>query len=241
MAWSSLHLRAGSPEADSASSSKRGSFPIDRLGPPPFVWPPCSALRDPMHHKRWIRLGPTAMAMAIAMAMVGVGCGDSTNTTTTVTTPGSAEAGEVTVQVFFTPTEAVETDCSITSPVNRNVQGPDVLANTLTALLTGPTASEREAGLQSWFSADTADALRSVEIIDGTAHIDFEDFRTTLSSATSSCGSDILMNQLDGTLEQFPTVQRTLYSFEGDVEAFYEWIQYGPPPDYGTPAPSTTS
>ena len=201
------------------------------------------------HHKRVIRFGP--LVMAAAVAMVGVGCGDSTTTTTVTTAPfpadstsstsGSADTGDVTVRVFFTPTEAVQTDCSITSPVNRTVQGPDVLANTVTALLAGPTASERETGLQSWFSADTADALRSVEIIDGTAHIDFDDFRMSLSAATTSCGSAIFMKQLERTIEQFPNVERTLYSFDGDVEAFYEWIQYGSPPNYSTPTPSTTS
>ncbi|HYN32916.1 MAG TPA: GerMN domain-containing protein [Ilumatobacteraceae bacterium] len=187
----------------------------------------------------------------LVMAMVGVGCGDSTTTITVTTAPfpadstsstsGPADTGDVTVQVFFTPTEAVQTDCTITSPVNRTVQGPDVLANTVTALLAGPTASERETGLQSWFSADTADALRSVEIVDGTAYIDFDDFRISLSAATTSCGSAIFMKQLERTIEQFPNVERTLYSFDGDVEAFYEWIQYGSPPNYSTPTPSTTS
>jgi spore germination protein GerM len=177
-----------------------------------------------------------------------VSTSSSTTTTAITTMPAgsttvvpSTTLADFTVQVFFTPTEAVQTDCSITWPVNRTVQGPDVLANTVTALLAGPTPSERKTGLQSWFSADTADALRSVEIIDGTAYIDFEDFRISLSAATTSCGSAIFMNQLERTVEQFPNVERTLYSFDGDVEAFYEWIQYGSPPDYSTPGPSTTS
>jgi spore germination protein GerM len=200
-----------------------------------------------MHDRRLAQLASTAIAI------VGVGCGDATeNTTTTVptaplsadstsSTSGAAQTGDVTVQVFFTPTRAVQTDCSVTAPVNRTVQGPDVLANTLTQLLAGPNAEERDAGLQSWFSADTADSLRSADIVDGTAYIDFEDFRIMLSAATSSCGSAIFLNQLDRTLGQFPTIERTLYSFEGDVKAFYEWIQMGSPPDYYTPPPSTTS
>lgn len=206
-----------------------------------------------MHNRRLIRFA----SIASTIAMVGVGCGDSTENTaatvatappSTASTPSTstsstsvaAPTGDVTVQVFFTPTQAVQTDCSVTAPVNRTVQGPDVLANTLTQLLAGPNADERDAGLQSWFSADTAHSLRSVEIVDGTANIDFEDFRIALSGATSSCGSAIFMNQLDRTLGQFPNVERTLYSFEGDVEAFYEWIQMGAPPDYSTPAPSTS-
>ena len=181
-----------------------------------------------------VRVGFGVVALALAA------CGTDGSVTSSTSTSGSAEAGDTTVQVFFTPTQAVETDCTITSPVNRTVQGPDVLADTVAELLAGPTASERENGLQSWFSAATADSLRSAEIVDGTAHIDFKDFRTSLSAATSSCGSDIFINQLDRTVEQFSTVARTLYSFDGDVDAFYEWIQYGSPPDYYTPTPSTT-
>ena len=46
------------------------------------------------------------------------------------------------------------------------------------------------------------------------------------------------MSQLDRTLGQFPAVERTLYSIEGDVEAFYEWLQRSPP-DYYKSAPPT--
>ncbi|HEY5156301.1 MAG TPA: GerMN domain-containing protein, partial [Acidimicrobiales bacterium] len=157
-----------------------------------------------------------------AMALVAVACG-STTKPTTATTAGQGQ--DVTVRVFFTP-DSGGPDCSETTPVDRTVQAPeDLLSAALTELLAGPTTTERDAGLRSWFSADTADSLLSATIVDGTAHIDFKDFSSQLGGASSSCGSSQLLNQLDSTARQFPTVERTLYSFNGNVEAFYSWLQ----------------
>lgn len=189
-------------------------------------------------------------AIAIVIAIVAAGCGSSTEkATTTTTTSGSttttrpltttSSAGAVAVRVYFTP-DSGGADCEKTTPVNRTVRGPGVLAATLTELLAGPTAAERNAGLRSWFSADTADSLLSAKIVAGTAHIDFKDFSSRISGASSSCGSSQLLSQLDRTARQFPTVERTLYSFNGNVEALYSWLQRVPP-DYYTPSPSTTS
>ena len=143
------------------------------------------------------------------------------------------------MQVYFTP-DSGGANCEKTAPVDRAFQGPDVLAATLTELLAGPTADERSTRLRSWFSADTADSLLSARVVGGTAHIDFKDFSSRISGASSSCGSSQLLSQLDRTARQFPTVERTLYSFNGNVEAFYSWLQRVPPDDY-TPSPSTTS
>ncbi len=189
-------------------------------------------------------------AIAIVIAIVGAGCGGSTKNVTTTTTavgsttttgplPTTSGAGDIAVRVYFTP-DSGGADCEETAPVNRTVLASGVLAATLTELLTGPTANERNTGLRSWFSADTADSLLSVKIEGGTAHVDFKDFSRRMSGASSSCGSSQLLSQLDRTAQQFPTVERTLYSFNGNVEAFYSWLQRVPPVYY-TPSPSTTS
>jgi hypothetical protein len=114
-------------------------------------------------------------------------------------------------------------------PLERRVQAPAVLAGALRALLRGPTAAERRAGYGGWFSARTAGMLRSVSITRGVARIDFADFSRRIPNASSSCGSALLLAQLDRTAMQFPTVRRTVYSFAGDVEAFYAWLQLSPP------------
>jgi hypothetical protein len=54
-----------------------------------------------------------------------------------------------------------------------------------------------------------------------------------LTNATSSYGSAALLAELDATLKQFPTVRCTLYAFNGDVPAFYAWLQLEVP---STPA-----
>ena len=197
----------------------------------------------PSRQRRRISVG----AIGAAVILLTAGCGSSTDTgtpatstsigsttsTPTSTAPSDDQTGQVAVRLFFTPGSG-GADCSETTAVGRTVQGPGVLAATLKALLAGPTAGEKGAGLQSWFSDATADSLMSVKIVDGTAHIDFKNFSTLISGASSSCGSSQLMSQLDRTARQFPTVQRTLYSFDGDVEAFYAWLQ-GSPPDYYQP------
>jgi len=95
-------------------------------------------------------------------------------------------------------------------------------------LLRGPTASERSRGYGGWFSTKTAGMLRSVRIDGGVAYIDFRDLRRVIPNASSSCGSTLLLAQLDRTATQFQTVRRAIYSIGGS-SAFYEWLQYSVP------------
>jgi hypothetical protein len=97
------------------------------------------------------------------------------------------------------------------------------------ALLRGPTAEERRRGYGGWFSRRTAGTLRSVVLVRGVAWVDFRDFRRALPGASSSCGSTLLLAQLDRTALQFPGVRRAVYSFDGSSRAFYEWLQREPP------------
>jgi hypothetical protein len=66
--------------------------------------------------------------------------------------------------------------------------------------------------------------------------VDFRDFSGIIPNASSSFGSAALMAELDGTLKQFSSVRSTVYSFDGNVDAFYLWLQLTPPTtDQGTP------
>jgi hypothetical protein len=99
----------------------------------------------------------------------------------------------------------------------------------LNQLLAGPTSAERAAGIWSVFSGRTAGMLRSVRIGNGVAHADFRDFSTVIPNASSSTGSAVLVSELDATLKQFGTVRTTVYSFNGKVAPFYEWLKLSPP------------
>jgi spore germination protein GerM len=143
---------------------------------------------------------------------------------------GAAASGGRTagVSVYF-PRGDPGSSCTRVFAVRRAVATPAVLKGALQALLRGPTAAERRRGFGGWFSARTAGRLRGVRIANGVAHVDFRNFRRIVPNASTSCGSALLLAQLDRTVLQFPTVRRSIYSFDGRRAAFYEWLQRTPP------------
>ena len=116
-------------------------------------------------------------------------------------------------------------DCARVVPVKRLVAAPALLRGAMQALLRGPTRAERAHGYGGWFSAKTAGTLRSVRITGRVAFVDFRSFARTIPNASTSCGSALLLAQLDRTAAQFPSVDRAVYSFDGSRRAFYEWLQ----------------
>ncbi len=138
------------------------------------------------------------------------------------------ESGTATVEVYFTNPDRGE-DTEVFA-VERDVELPRVLSGALQALLEGPTAAEQEQGYWSWFSEDTAGMLTSVRLDSGVAEVSFDTaLQTVIPNASTSAGSTALLAALDATTLQFPTVDDVVYSFDGDVDAFYEWLQRSPP------------
>ncbi len=137
-------------------------------------------------------------------------------------------ASTVRVKVFF-PRGKVGVDCGRVQSRYRHVRAPAVLRGALSELLRGPTAGERHLGYGGWFSGRTAGRLNSVRLSGGVARVDFRDFRKIIPNASTSCGSAMLLAQLDRTVLQFATVHRVVYSFNGSVRRFYEWLQLSPP------------
>jgi hypothetical protein len=128
------------------------------------------------------------------------------------------------VKAYFTCGEAS------LAPVYRLVpRSPATLRASLDALLAGPSAEERAASLVSWFSADTAQMLRSVAVHDDhQAIVDFDPrLPDVIPNASSSAGSAQLLAQLDATVFQFRAVESVEYRLGGDCGAFGEWLQYG--------------
>jgi putative hemolysin len=148
--------------------------------------------------------------------------GDSTLPGTT--TPEGPEAYEV----FLLSGGGDDCDAVVGVPMTSTVEG--TLGEALTVLLAGPSQADLDAGLTSWFSDDTAGMLQSVVVQDGVAEVSFDAaLRSTIPNASSSCGSAGLFAQLDGTVLQFDDVDRVQYSLDGDVDAFYEWLQMSAP------------
>lgn len=102
------------------------------------------------------------------------------------------------------------------------------LRTALEELLAGPTAAERGAGIESWFSGLTADALRSAEVdAAGHAIVDFADLAALIPNAASSTGSAMLLTELNGTVFGIPEVRSVEYRIDGSCDAFWDWLQYG--------------
>ena len=135
-----------------------------------------------------------------------------------------AQPGQMEVKVYF----SCDAANGEPRPAYRLVpQSAAVLRAALDALLAGPTEGERAASLNSFFSAATADMLRSVTIAGGHAVVDFDDLRLVIPNASSSAGSERLLRELDTTVFQFTSVESVEYRIEGSCGNFNEWLQYG--------------
>jgi hypothetical protein len=67
--------------------------------------------------------------------------------------------------------------------------------------------------------------VKSVDIDDGHAVVDFYDMRSVIPNASSSAGSALLLSQLDATAFRLPTVTTVTYRINGSCTTFFEWLQ----------------
>jgi hypothetical protein len=100
-----------------------------------------------------------------------------------------------------------------------------LLRAALEQLLRGPSDLQPDA--DSWFSSATADALRSASVDSvGHATVDFADLRALIPNASSSAGSEMLLEELNTTVFSVEGIRSVDYLMEGDCERFWEWLQY---------------
>ncbi|HSC73993.1 MAG TPA: GerMN domain-containing protein [Gaiellaceae bacterium] len=156
-----------------------------------------------------------------AVSLLVVACGGVAPTTSI-----GAQTATITI---YAPRGNPGVSCTRVFPLQRRIKGAAVLAGAMRALLAGPTTAERRRGYGGWFSAKTAGYLRSVRLRSGVAYVDFRNFSGVIPNASSSCGSALLLAQLNRTALQFRAVRRAIYSFNGSTKAFYEWLQRAAP------------
>lgn len=144
-----------------------------------------------------------------------------------------------TVYVYFTGSD--EEQAPVPRPVSDTAHA---LRAAFVELLEGPTTRERDRGLLSWFSGETAGMLRGVAVEEGFAVVDLEDLRPVIPNAVGSAGALMLLGELTATAFQFPGVRRVEFRIDGDCEALMAWLQFGcspirrgswdPPPGFRT-------
>lgn len=133
-----------------------------------------------------------------------------------------------TVNVYFSP--ANNSDCSQTIAQQRVLDHRgDYERGALQELLGGPTPEEKDQGFSSFFSKETGEDLKGFKIVDGVAYVNFNDFRQKISSASTSCGGQQLIAQIENTLKQFPSIKRVVMAISGQPKIFYEWLQLACP------------
>ena len=143
-------------------------------------------------------------------------------TTSTTTTSTTTITGE-TVLVYFNVGDGGDCGEVAAFPREVPVDGATVEA-ALAELVAGPTAEEIAAGAGSFFSSDTADVVRTVtEGETGVLIVDFTDLRFLIPNASTSCGSEALLAQLNYTVLQF--VPRVRYEIDGSCDIFSNWLQ----------------
>ena len=143
----------------------------------------------------------------------------------TTTTPDTTIAADTqTVTIYFAVGDA--TDCSLVQGLEREVSAAaDPITAAFEALVAGPTAAEAADGAGSFFSAATAEGVRSVDLTEGLLTIEFADFRTEISNASTSCGSASFLASLNATAFEFDEVERVRYTIFGSCNNFYNWLQ----------------
>jgi hypothetical protein len=167
----------------------------------------------------WLVMAKMAKVCVMALLLFAAG-GAATSAAT--------HAHVATIKIYA-PRGNPGSNCARVFPLNRTVRRPSVLAGAMRALLAGPTTAERRRGYGGWFSAKTAGNLRGVRIRSGVAFIDFRNFSRVIPNASTSCGSALLLAQLNRTALQLRSVRRAVYSFNGNARAFYAWLQRQPP------------
>ncbi|MGI9614753.1 MAG: GerMN domain-containing protein [Acidimicrobiales bacterium] len=152
---------------------------------------------------------------------------DSTDPTTSsgsTTSESPSSTAATTVEVYFSTGDG--TDCSeVTAFVHTIDASADPVQAAFEELIGGPTAADQAAGASSFFSSATAGALRSVSVDGGVITVDFDDIRTEISNASTSCGSAAFTASLSGTAFQFSGVDAARYLFAGSCEDFGEFLQ----------------
>ena len=123
------------------------------------------------------------------------------------------------VMLFFTCGSGPVPD--VAGNAYRNVPATELrLTATLTELVQGPDAEERDLGFTSVFSEDTSSIFAGVDIDDGTALVDFVGLEAIPDLDQATVANDLIAS-LNATVFQFETVDAVEYRVGGSCQTFW--------------------
>ena len=119
-------------------------------------------------------------------------------------------------------------DCRKVFPTTRTIPKTSAVARAaLDELFKGTTNEERKKEFWSFPADDTGDIIKSLNVKNKVAFLDFKKVVfEKLGNTTSSCGGGFYPG-IEATLKQFPSVRDVVFAVEGNTNDFYEWVQVG--------------
>jgi hypothetical protein len=184
------------------------------------------------------------VALCFVVALVIAACGSGTASTSTEPASTTSTSADSTVIETTTATSSSTTatptgqsvrvyfatgdgsDCGEVTGFDRTIADDlDPVLMAFDLLVAGPTVEEMGAGASSFFSDESSGALGTLSLTDGLLVVDFHDIRQLLSNASTSCGGQSLLAQLNATAFQFDEVDRVRYEIEGSCDTFSQWLQ----------------
>jgi spore germination protein GerM len=171
--------------------------------------------------------------LLIVLTMFLFACGSSgrQETAESVGTQGGTEVFEDTlVQIYFHNSRLDSgQSCDKVFPVTRQIEPNRNRAQAaLEQLFKGPTQSEQSEGYSSFFSQQTAGILKGFKVVDTTAYINLSDMRAIIPNASTSCGRQGFLAEVETTLkDNLPDLEQIIYAINGDPRTFYDWMQVG--------------
>ena len=174
---------------------------------------------------RCVEEAPDCDETAVNDGSGGAVAGDTTTTiavsATESTTTQSSELK--TVEVAFTVNGG---ECDDVVVYERRIGASvDPIVAAFESLVAGPTIDEEASGAGSFFSAGTTGMVASAAVDDGLLVVDFDDLRSVIPNASTTCGSMALLAQLTNTAFQFDDVESVRYEIEGSCDTFAGWLQ----------------
>jgi spore germination protein GerM len=136
----------------------------------------------------------------------------------------------MTVRVYFhnEKLNPNQDDCRKVFPTTRTITKTSAVARAaLEELFKGTTKDERKREFWSFPAEDTRDIIKSLNIKNKIAFLDFKKVVfEKLGNTTSSCGGGFYPS-IEATLKQFPSIREVVFAVDGSTNDFYEWVQVG--------------
>jgi hypothetical protein len=93
----------------------------------------------------------------------------------------------------------------------------------LQQLFAGPTEAEAAQGYVSPFSEATAGMVTGIRVEGRTAYVDVADVFPAML-ADDDCSREAFLAEVEMTLKEALPVEWVVYSIEGDLQAFCQWM-----------------